>query len=93
IFGPTNVRTRGPLRPTSQGVSLVKDCSPCECKDTAVFLSAQCRCIGEVPLDEVTEVFDALVARLTPEAKPPAPKRSRKPAAAKSTKASKASAA
>jgi len=83
IFGPTNVRTRGPLRDTSQGVSLVKDCSPCECKDTAVFLSAQCRCIGEVPLEEVTQVFDALVARLTDGTAAPAPKRRRKSPATK----------
>jgi ADP-heptose:LPS heptosyltransferase len=90
IFGPTNVRTRGPLRPTSQGVSLMKDCSPCECKDTAVFLSAQCRCIGEVPLDEVTQVFDALATRMTAETTPSPPKRPRKPAAPRTAQTAKA---
>jgi ADP-heptose:LPS heptosyltransferase len=66
VFGPTNVRTRGPLCPTSRGVALIKDCSPCECKDAAYFVTAQCRCIGEVPLADVLLAFDSLVASMKP---------------------------
>jgi ADP-heptose:LPS heptosyltransferase len=61
IFGPTNPRTRGPLRQTSRALGLVKDCAPCECKNPAVFLSGQCRCIGEIPLEEVCNAFNNLV--------------------------------
>ena len=62
IFGPTNVRTRGPLRKTSRTVSVAKECSPCECKNAAFFLSGQCRCIGDITVEEVSKAFDGLVA-------------------------------
>lgn len=62
VFGPTNFRTRGPLRATSRSVSLVKECSPCECKNATFFLSGQCRCIGEIAVSEVLTAFDRLVA-------------------------------
>ena len=61
IFGPTNVRTRGPLRPTSRTISLVKECSPCECKNSGFFLAGQCRCLGDMTLDTVEEAFARLV--------------------------------
>lgn len=62
VFGPTNFRTRGPLRATSRSVSLVKECSPCECKNAAFFLSGQCRCIGDIAVTEVLTAFDRLLA-------------------------------
>lgn len=61
IFAPTNVRTRGPLKPTSRSVALEKACSPCECKAKELFLGGGCRCISEIPLDQVLETFDELV--------------------------------
>lgn len=55
IFAPTNVGTRGPLRPGSSAVVLRKYCSPCEVTDAgrAIFQSGACRCIGEITVDEV----------------------------------------
>lgn len=55
IFAPTNVETRGPLRPGSSAVVLRKYCSPCEVTDAgrAIFQSGACRCIGEITVDEV----------------------------------------
>lgn len=66
IFGPTNARTRGPLRATSQSLSLLKDCAPCEYKNSAYFLSGQCRCLRELSLERVFEAFERLVAAARP---------------------------
>ncbi|MBP0495266.1 glycosyltransferase family 9 protein [Pararoseomonas indoligenes] len=50
LFGPTNPRTRGPLRPTSSWLGLTKDCSPCEIRPSHMktFLSSECSCIQEL---------------------------------------------
>ncbi|MDH4386235.1 MAG: glycosyltransferase [Caulobacter sp.] len=56
LFAPTNALTRGPLAPTSQSLAVVSDCAPCEIHTEyrkTRFLSGECRCIGEISLDQV----------------------------------------
>jgi ADP-heptose:LPS heptosyltransferase/glycosyltransferase involved in cell wall biosynthesis/tetratricopeptide (TPR) repeat protein len=56
LFAPTNVRTRGPLMPTSQAITITKDCSPCECHPQmrkTKFATGTCNCIGEIRVADV----------------------------------------
>jgi ADP-heptose:LPS heptosyltransferase len=63
IFAPTNVRTRLPLRPTSEAVVYEADCSPCEVKNPALFSKGDCRCVGRIPVDLVADRLDVMLAR------------------------------
>jgi hypothetical protein len=62
VFGPTEARTRGPLRATSRSVVLDKPCSPCEWKAKQTFVSGVCRCIGDIELSTVLATFEDMVA-------------------------------
>jgi ADP-heptose:LPS heptosyltransferase len=62
IFAPTNVRTRLPLRPTSQAVVYEADCSPCEVKNPALFSRGDCRCVRKIPVELVAERLNAMLA-------------------------------
>lgn len=66
IFGPTNSKTRGPLRPTSRAISLAKPCAPCECNDKVTFQSGNCRCIGEIGLSTVLASFHQMLNEWPP---------------------------
>jgi tetratricopeptide (TPR) repeat protein len=57
LFAPTSVVKNGPLSPTSHVVALSKSCAPCQF-DPDRF--ANCRCIGEIGVDEVLEAVLAL---------------------------------
>jgi ADP-heptose:LPS heptosyltransferase len=57
LFAPTNVKTRLPLGPASTAIVLDKDCSPCELHDPEGFGMGQCRCIGDITVDEVESVL------------------------------------
>lgn len=51
LFAPTNVRTRGPLMPTSRSIAVQRDCAPCELdtrKQHSVFVNGGCQCISMV---------------------------------------------
>jgi len=63
IFGPTNVRTRLPLRPTTVAVNLEKDCAPCEVKNPKHFAGGDCSCIGEISVERVEEGLIRLMLR------------------------------
>ena len=66
LFAPTNVKTRGPLRATSSSIALEKDCSPCEIRDEgrATFHAGECRCIGEITVEQVEAHVVAEMVRL-----------------------------
>ncbi|WP_458094715.1 glycosyltransferase family 9 protein [Roseomonas sp. WA12] len=54
LFGPTEVRTRGPLGPRSICLALSGDCAPCELLGTAgPFYRQACSCIAAIPVSEV----------------------------------------
>jgi len=61
IFGPTDAKTRLPLRPTSAAIALDKECAPCELKNHSRFISGECRCIAEISLDAVARRLDGLL--------------------------------
>jgi glycosyltransferase involved in cell wall biosynthesis len=64
IFGPTNPKTRRPLSPKSVIVSREEGFTPCEYGDREHFISGQCDCIHEVPIEKVGEAFKSLIAAL-----------------------------
>jgi ADP-heptose:LPS heptosyltransferase len=68
IFAPTNVRTRLPLRPTSQSIVYEGDCAPCEVKNPALFSRGECKCVGKIPVDLVAERLAAMLSPARPEA-------------------------
>jgi ADP-heptose:LPS heptosyltransferase len=53
LFAPTNDKTRLPLGPASHAIVLDRDCAPCELKDPEGFGMGQCRCMGDITVDEV----------------------------------------
>jgi ADP-heptose:LPS heptosyltransferase len=53
LFAPTNAKTRLPLRDTSSGIVLDKDCAPCELKDPEGFTRGQCDCMRDIAVDLV----------------------------------------
>jgi ADP-heptose:LPS heptosyltransferase len=56
LFGPTNAETRGPLSAASVALAVHKDCAPCEMHPVyrgEMFVSGECRCIGEISVDDV----------------------------------------
>jgi ADP-heptose:LPS heptosyltransferase len=53
LFAPTNAATRLPLRESTLGIVLDKDCAPCEIKDIDGFMRGQCRCMAEIAVDLV----------------------------------------
>jgi hypothetical protein len=53
IFGPTNVETRLPLRPTTTAVCVQKACAPCEVRNPRYFAEGQCACIADLSAERV----------------------------------------
>lgn len=67
LFAPTNARTRGPLAVTSESLEVVSDCAPCEIHAeyrTTRFLSGDCRCIAQIPLDDVLGAIGSSIKNL-----------------------------
>lgn len=62
LFGPTEVRTRGPLGRFSRSLSVERDCAPCEVKNKEHFKSGACTCIDSISVSEVYSLFKSLVA-------------------------------
>ncbi|MFL6305964.1 MAG: glycosyltransferase family 9 protein [Candidatus Sulfotelmatobacter sp.] len=66
LFAPTDPVTHLPLRPTTIGVQLQKDCSPCEVLDHRYFASGACRCIAEIDLADIeARVLEMIAAGAT----------------------------
>jgi tetratricopeptide (TPR) repeat protein len=64
LFAPTDPATHLPLRATTIGLQLQKDCSPCEVLNHRYFASGACRCIAEIGVAEVeTKVLEMIDAR------------------------------
>jgi tetratricopeptide (TPR) repeat protein len=67
LFAPTDPVTHLPLRSTTIGLQLQKDCSPCEVLDHRYFASAACRCIAEIDVANVeARVLEMIAAGATP---------------------------
>lgn len=67
LFGPTAVRTRGPLGQRSVSIAVRKACAPCELGGAgSPFRTGRCACIGEIGVDEVREALRELLLRTEP---------------------------
>jgi ADP-heptose:LPS heptosyltransferase len=68
LFGPTAVRTRGPLGPRSVSLAVRKPCAPCELGGPGgPFRTGTCACIGEIGVAEVRQTLRDLLVRTAPE--------------------------
>ncbi len=62
LFAPTDAKTRLPLRQSTFGVTVERDCAPCEVKDHRYFASGKCTCISSIPVDRVERELMRLIA-------------------------------
>jgi glycosyltransferase involved in cell wall biosynthesis len=67
LFGPTAVRTRGPLGWRSVALAVRKPCAPCELGGAqSEFRTGRCACIGDIGVEEAYHTLRELIWRTAP---------------------------